>query len=252
MADEPSAGSVAPVRVLLIDDEPQIRKFLDISLRAQGWRTLLAATGTEGLALLASQGADLVVLDLGLPDLDGQAVLRELRQWSRVPVIVLTVRADEAQKVALLDAGANDYVTKPFGIEELMARIRVLLRSVAAGEAGRTPVYDDGELRIDIAAREVRLRGEGVALTRKEFALLALLARQPGRLVTQPQLLRELWGPTHQQDTHYLRILVGKLRHKLGEDAAAPRYILTEPGVGLRFLARAPASPAVPPSTPPS
>jgi two-component system KDP operon response regulator KdpE len=224
-------------RVLVVDDEPQIRKFIDISLRAQGYRTLLAETGEQGLSLLATQGADLVVLDLGLPDQDGQDVLKELRQWSRMPVIVLTVRASEDQKVALLDAGANDYVTKPFGIEELMARIRVLLRHARRDEA-LAPVYDDGVLRIDLARHEVRLHGQPLALTRKEFTLLSLLARQPGRLVTQPQLLREMWGPTHQEDAHYLRVLVGKLRAKLGDDAAAPLYIATEPGVGLRFLGR--------------
>jgi len=230
--------STAPAaRVLVIDDEPQIRKFIDISVRSQGYKTLLAETGEQGLALLASQGADLVILDLGLPDRDGHDVLRELRQWSRVPVIVLTVRAGEAQKVALLDAGANDYVTKPFGIEELMARIRAFLRN-ASREGQVLPAYDDGLLRIDLARREVRLNGAPVALTRKEFALLSLLAQQPGRLITQPQLLREMWGPTHEDDAHYLRILVGKLRHKLGDDAAAPRYIITEPGVGLRFQAR--------------
>jgi two-component system KDP operon response regulator KdpE len=224
-------------RVLVIDDEPQIRKFIDISLRSQGYGTQLADTGEQGLSILATQGADLVILDLGLPDRDGQDVLRELRQWSRVPVIVLTVRSSEDQKVALLDAGANDYVTKPFGIEELMARIRALLRN-ASRQGEVAAAYDDGVLRIDLAQREVHLQGQPVALTRKEFALLSLLAQQPGRLLTQPQLLREMWGPTHEEDAHYLRILVGKLRHKLGDDAAAPQYIITEPGVGLRFVGR--------------
>ena len=231
-----SALSTTPAPcVLVIDDEPHVRKFVDISLRSQGFRVLLADTGESGLSMLATQGADLVVLDLGLPGRDGQEVLAELRKWSQVPVIVLTVRSDEAQKVRLLDAGANDYVTKPFGIEELMARIRALLRNASLAGA-IAPVYDDGVLRIDLAAREISLRGKPVLLTRKEFALLTVLARQPGRLITQPQLLREMWGPTHEQDAHYLRILVGKLRHKLGDDAAAPRYLLTEPGVGLRFL----------------
>lgn len=220
--------------ILIIDDEPQIRKFMDISLRSQGYATLLAATGQEGLTLLASKGADLVVLDLGLPDKDGAEVLQELRLWSRTPVIVLTVRADEREKVALLDAGANDYVTKPFGVGEVMARIRALLRTAASG-AQDSPIYDDSVLKVDLAQREVSLRGQPVTLTRKEFALLSLLIRQPGRLVTQTQILREMWGPTHEEDAHYLRILVGKLRHKLGDDASAPRYILTEPGVGLRF-----------------
>lgn len=227
-----------PARVLVIDDEPQIRRFLDISLRAQGYAVALAATGQEGLDALALNGADVVVLDLGLPDRDGQSVLVAMRQWSQVPVIVLTVRSSQVEKVAVLDAGANDYVTKPFDIQELMARIRALIRSHALSDEA-TPVFDDGTLRIDLARREVRLGGEGVVLSRKEYALLALLVRHAGRVVTQPQLLRELWGPTHQEDTHYLRILVGKLRQKLGDNAAAPRWIATEPGVGLRFLAPA-------------
>lgn len=224
-------------RVLVIDDEPHIRKLIDISLRSQGYLTLLAATGQEGLSMLAGKGADIVVLDLGLPDRDGQDILKDLRRWSRVPVIVLTVRSGEGEKVALLDAGANDYVTKPFGIEELMARVRALLRvSSLRSETG--PVFDDGILRIDLAQREVLRHGDAVILTRKEFALLALLVEQGGRLIPQSQLLKEVWGPIHEEDAHYLRILVGKLRHKLGDDASAPRYILTEPGVGLRFVGK--------------
>ncbi|MCL1634738.1 response regulator transcription factor [Luteimonas sp. SX5] len=222
-------------RVLVIDDEPQIRRFLEISLRAQGYAVTLAENGEAGLAALATQGADLVMLDIGLPDRDGHEVLRELRGWSQVPVIMLTVRAGEAEKVAALDAGANDYVTKPFGVQELMARVRGLLR-MHAQPAEVVPVFDDGRLHIDLVRREVKLDGAPVALTRKEYALLAMLLQHAGRVVTQPQLLREVWGPTHQEDTHYLRILVGKLRHKLQDDAAAPRYIATEPGVGLRFI----------------
>lgn len=229
--------SVPAARILIIDDEPHIRKLIDISLRSQGYLTLLAETGHEGLSLLAGKGADLVVLDLGLPDLDGQEVLKNLRQWSRVPVIVLTVRSGENEKVALFDAGANDYVTKPFGIEELMARIRAFLRvSLLPSETG--PVFDDGTLRIDLAQREVSIKGQAISLTRKEFSLLALLLEQSGRLVPQPQLLKAVWGPTHEEDTHYLRILVGKLRHKLEDDASSPRYIVTEPGVGLRFIGK--------------
>ncbi|MEJ1095529.1 MULTISPECIES: response regulator transcription factor [unclassified Pseudoxanthomonas] len=224
-----------PARVLVIDDEPQIRKFLEISLRAQSYVVDLADTGQAGLDALAVRGADIVVLDMGLPDRDGLAVLTELRQWSQVPVIMLTVRSGEADKVAALDAGANDYVTKPFGVQELMARIRAVLRSHAvSGEA--PPVFDDGHLRVDLSRREVSLSGEPVTLSRKEYALLAFLVQHAGRVVTQPQLLREIWGPTHQEDTHYLRILVAKLRQKLGDEAAAPRWIATEPGVGLRFL----------------
>ena len=237
--DPISRISASPARVLVIDDEPQIRKFLDISLRAQGYQVALAANGEEGLTSLATQGADLVILDIGLPDKDGHEVLSELRQWSQAPVIMLTVRAGEAEKVAALDAGANDYVTKPFGVQELMARVRGLLRQHAAEGQETLPVFDDGNLRIDLSRREVHLGGEPVSLTRKEYTLLALLLHHAGRVVTQPQLLKEVWGPTHQHDTHYLRILVGKLRQKLGDEAATPKYIATEPGVGLRFLSSA-------------
>lgn len=232
-----SNPGASTARILIIDDEPQIRKFIDISLRSQGYATLLAGTGQEGLTLLATKGADLVVLDLGLPDKEGKDVLEELRQWSRVPVIVLTVRSGEDEKVALLDAGANDYVTKPFGVEELMARIRAFLRTLESG-ADEGPIFDDGVLRIDLVQRQVAVQGQIVTLSRKEFALLSLLVRQAGRLVTQTRILREMWGPTHEEDAHYLRVLVAKLRHKLGDSASAPRYILTEPGVGLRFIAR--------------
>jgi len=231
---KPSPGT-PPARVLVIDDEPQIRRFLEISLRSQGYAVDLAENGQKGLDALALHGADMVILDMGLPDRDGLDVLSDIRQWSRVPVIVLTVRSGESEKVAALDAGANDYVTKPFGVQELMARIRALLRSqVAVDDA--LPVFEDDHLRVDLSRREVSIDGEPVVLSRKEYALLALLVQHAGRVVTQPQLLREVWGPTHQEDTHYLRILVGKLRQKLGDDASAPRWIATEPGVGLRFL----------------
>ncbi|MGO4550698.1 response regulator [Lysobacter sp. 2RAF19] len=228
-------GATVPARVLVVDDEPQIRKFLDISLRAEGYRVEAVGTGAEGLEVLATRGADLVILDLGLPDRDGQEVLSELRQWSQVPVILLTVRADEAQKVMALDAGANDYVTKPFGVQELMARVRSLLRWRAM-PADTPPLFDDGTLRVDLARREVLLDGQAVPLARKEYALLALLVQHAGRVVTQPQMLRELWGQHHEHDTHYLRVLAGKVRQKLGDDPLAPRWIATEPGVGLRFI----------------
>jgi two-component system KDP operon response regulator KdpE len=234
--NEHAATPSTAARILVVDDEPQIRRFLDIGLRAQGYRVALADSAKAGLDWLATEGADLVILDLGLPDRDGQAVLADLRQWSQVPVIVLTVRGGEPEKVAALDAGANDYVTKPFGVQELMARVRALLRTHAMPEGSAPPVYDDGRLRVDLARREVALEGATVTLSRKEYALLALLVQHAGRVVTQPQLLREVWGPTHQEDTHYLRILVAKLRQKLGDNAASPRWIATEPGVGLRFL----------------
>jgi len=224
-------------RVLVIDDEAQIRRFLDIGLRAEGYQVLLAATAAEGLAQAATQSPDLVILDLGLPDREGHEVLAELRQWSQVPVLMLSVRDAESEKVRALDQGANDYVTKPFGIQELMARLRALLRNRASGEPETPPHYDDGRLHIDLARREVALDGVSLALTRKEYAVLAMLLRHAGRVVTQQQLLREVWGATHVQDTHYLRIVLGKLRQKLGDDPAEPRWLKTEPGVGYRFLA---------------
>ncbi|MDM1755097.1 response regulator [Acinetobacter cumulans] len=232
---EQNESASSMTNVLIIDDENQIRKFLDIALRAQGYKTLLAENGQKGLELLALQGADLVILDLGLPDLDGYEVLSELRTWSHVPVIVLSVRANEEEKVKLLDAGANDYVTKPFSVQELMARIRVLLRQHQHSTV-YTTIFDDGVLKIDFSKRQVFLNQQLLSLTRKEYQLLNLLAKNKGQLITQPQILKELWGPTHQEDTHYLRILVAKLRVKLNDNAVQPKYIITEPGVGLRFL----------------
>ena len=228
--------SSVETHIVVIDDEPQIRKFLDIALRAQGYKTMLCEIGMKGLEVLATQGAELVILDLGLPDLDGREVLQELRTWSNVPVIVLSVRADEQEKVALLDAGANDYMTKPFSVPELMARIRVVLRSQATTGVKDQIDFDDHHLKVDLAQHQVFIQGNLINLSRKEFQLLALLLKHRGQLVTQPQLLKELWGPTHQEDTHYLRILVAKLRSKLGDDALQPKYIETVAGVGLRFI----------------
>jgi len=225
--------SDAKPRILVIDDEPQIRKLLDISLRAQGYRVEEAANGAAGLAALAAHGADLVLLDIGLPDREGHEVLRDIRAWTDVPVIMLSVRASEQEKVKALDLGANDYVTKPFGVQELSARIRALLR--LRPSTSDEPGFDDGHLLVDPLRRRVVLDGLELKLTPKEWTLLILLLRHRGRVVTQPMLLRELWGPDHDGDTHYLRILVGRLRKKLGDDALAPRYLLTEAGVGLRF-----------------
>ena len=222
-------------RILVVDDEPQIRRFLEIALRSEGYLVQEAATGGEALERLATRGADLVVLDLSLPDGDGRDLLRELRSWSQVPVIVLSVRASEAEKVAALDAGAHDYVTKPFGIQELMARVRSLLRHHRA-PADVAPLFNDGHLRIDLARRAVSVDGAAVALARKEYDLLALLVKSAGRVVTQQQILRELWGPGHVEDTHYLRVVVAKIRQKLGDSAAEARYLRTEPGVGYRFV----------------
>ncbi|WP_434681155.1 response regulator [Pseudomonas sp. R1-18] len=221
--------------ILVIDDEPQIRKFLRISLASQGYKVLEAATGMDGLSMAALSKPDLLVLDLGLPDMDGQQVLSEFREWSAVPVLVLSVRASESQKVTALDAGANDYVTKPFGIQEFLARVRALLRQASSADQPEA-VFECGPLTVDLAYRRVLLDDTEIALTRKEYAVLAQLARHPGRVITQQQLLKDIWGPTHTEDTHYLRIVVGHLRQKLGDDPTAPRYIATEAGVGYRLL----------------
>ncbi len=228
------AESERRARILLIEDEPQIRKFLAISLESNGFEVAESALGEQGLAVCAESQPDLVILDLGLPDLDGQEVIVRLREWSQVPVIVLSVRSDEREKVAALDAGANDYVTKPFGISELMARVRALLR-VRRDEA-EPALFQLHDLQVNLATREVRLAGEPVRLSRKEYALLRVLVTHPGRVLTHGQILREIWGEAHGESTHYLRVLVGHLRSKLGDHPARPRYIVTEPGVGYRMV----------------
>ena len=222
-----------PAHILLIDDEPELRNFLGRVLRSHGYTVDTAATGRQGLDAFANRGASLVLLDIGLPDTSGFDVLAELRRETSTPVIMVSVCADEADKVAALDGGADDYVTKPFGVQELLARIRASLRPRAV--AGQRFYLDDGYLRIDLANRIVTLGNVPVTLTPKEYALLAVLARNAPNVVTQSTLLRELWGPTYEQDTHYLRILVARLRQKLGDDAMAPRWILTDPGIGLRL-----------------
>ena len=223
-------------RILVIDDEPQIRRFLRISLNAYGYEVIEAVRGEDGIAKCATESPDLVILDLGLPDLDGQEVIARIREWSRVPIIVLSVRAAEDEKVAALDRGADDYVTKPFGIHELLARVRASLRARRHdGEAPPT-VVKSGELTIDLPRRRVRVAGVEIKLSRKEFAILRLLAQHAGRIVTHQHLLREVWGAAHEHETHYLRIYIGHLRQKLGDDPADPRYISNEPGVGYRLL----------------
>lgn len=221
-------------KVLIIDDEPQIRKFLRISLGAQGYEVIEAENGKSGIEKCALETPHLVILDLGLPDLDGQEVLAKIREWSEVPIIVLSVRANEEEKVTALDHGANDYVTKPFGIAELIARVRVILRSRKSEELTSSEIVS-GDLKIDLAAHRV-FKGENeLKLTKKEFALLTLLARNAGRIVTHQQILREIWGPAQESETHYLRIYIGHLRQKLGDDPLNPTYIENEPGVGYRF-----------------
>lgn len=221
--------------VLIIDDEPQIRRFLTICLGSQGYRLIEAGDGRSGLEQAALHEPDLVVMDLGLPDMDGQVLLQRLREFYLGPVIVLSVRNSERDKVMALDNGANDYVEKPFGANELLARIRSVLRTFASIDVPPTG-FDDGHLKVDLQARRVSLGGEDVHLSRKEFDLLRCLIAHPGRIVTQQQLLKEIWGPHHSHDTHYLRIFIGRLRAKLNDDPTAPRYVETEAGVGYRFI----------------
>ena len=222
-------------RILVVEDDPGIRKFLRVALEAQGFHLAESASGKEGISNAAVFAPDLVVLALGLPAMDGKDVILGIREWSQVPILILSVRHAEEEKVAALDAGANDYVLKPFGIAELLARVRALLRANRRGATDEAEIVR-GDLRIDLARHEVTLAGEAVRLTRKEFDLLALLARHAGRIVTHRQLLNDIWGPAHEHDLQYLRVFIGRLRAKLGDDPSAPRFILNEPGVGYRFL----------------
>ncbi|MDH2435459.1 response regulator transcription factor [Pokkaliibacter sp. MBI-7] len=223
-------------RVLIIDDEPQIIRFLRIALQSEGYEVLSAENGSEGIRQAALGNPALIVLDLGLPDMDGTEVLKRLREWSQTPVLVLSVRSREDDKVQALDAGAHDYVTKPFGIQEFMARVRVLLRNRPQADAVQdVQQVAIGELLLDFVHRRITLAGEELHLSRKEYAMLTLLARHLDQVVTQQFLLEQLWGKVHRDDSHYLRILVGRLRQKLGDDPAQPRYIRTEQGVGYRL-----------------
>jgi two-component system KDP operon response regulator KdpE len=224
----------ATARILIIDDEAPIRRFLRVALEAEGYGVIEAGTARDGLSSVAREAPALVVLDLGLPDADGLTVLRDLRGWSPVPVLILSVRADEAGKVAALDAGAQDYVVKPFGMKEFLARVRGLLRDRGAEPV--PSVLAIGPLRIDAADHSATMDGGPLHLTRREFDLLWMLASHRGRLVTQEMILRSIWGPAHAKDSQYLRVYIRQLRQKLGDDAANPRFIVTEPGIGYRFL----------------
>lgn len=224
----------SPARILVIDDEAPIRRVLRVALEAEGHDVIEAATAREGLATAARETPTLVVLDLGLPDADGLSVLRDLRGWSAVPVLILSVRADEADKVDALDTGAQDYVVKPFGMKEFLARVRGLLRDRSSDAAPST--LNIGPLQIDAADHSARMDGVPLHLTRREFDLLWMLASHRGRLVTQAMILRAIWGPAHAEDSQYLRVYIRQLRQKLGDDAANPRFIVTEPGIGYRFV----------------
>jgi two-component system KDP operon response regulator KdpE len=227
-----------PVKVLLVEDEAQMRRLLRTSLPPHGYKIIEAATGKEGLALAGSHNPDLVLLDLGLPDMDGVEVARRLREWSKAPVIVLSARGQEDDKVAALDAGADDYLTKPFGLSELLARMRVAQRHIEArGEAASAPVLSSGALTVDLGKHLVTLAGREIHLTPIEYKLLVALLRNPGRVLTHQQILKEVWGPRHAHQTQYLHVYMGHLRGKLEADPARPKLLLTEPGVGYRLRA---------------
>ena len=220
--------------ILVIEDEQPIRRFLKAALSSEGYRVIEATTGEEGLRVASSQPPDLVILDLGLPDLDGQEVLRRLREWLQAPIIILSARDQETQKIEALDQGADDYVTKPFGIGELLARMRTAMRH-AQGVGPQSTTISIGEIRVDLAARLVFFRDEPVHLTPLEYKLLVTMLKHAGKVLTHRFLLREVWGPQETQEYHYLRVFVASLRRKLEVDSAKPRHILTEPGVGYRF-----------------
>ena len=223
-------------RVLVVDDEPQIRRALAINLRARGYEVDLASTGEEALEQAAQRHPDVVILDLGLPGIDGIQVIRGLRGWSPVPIIVLSVREQEADKVAALDAGADDYVTKPFGINELLARLRAAVRRATPTD-DTAPIVQTADFRVDLAAKRVTASQGEVRLTPTEWHLVEVLVRNRGKLVGQRQLLQEVWGPQYGEETNYLRVFIARVRRKLEPDPAVPRYFLTEPGMGYRFEA---------------
>jgi two-component system KDP operon response regulator KdpE len=233
----PPEAPAAPAPLLLVvDDEPQLRRFLRATLPAHGYRIAEAETAAQALQEAATRSPDLILLDLGLPDLDGVEVTRRLREWTAVPIVVLSARDQERDKIEALDAGADDYLTKPFGTGELLARIRVALRHVSESEAGE-PVFEREGLRVDLGTRRVFVEGREVRLTRTEYRLLALLVKHAGKVVTHRQLLKEVWGPGSVDHTHYLRVYMGQIRHKLEADPARPQYLQTETGVGYRLRA---------------
>lgn len=228
-------------RILIIEDEPEIRRFLRASLIAHEFAVVEAETGQAGLLAATSQPPDVVLLDLGLPDISGFEVIAQLRGWSQVPIVVLSARGQEADKIAALDAGADDYLTKPFGVGELLARLRVALRHRAARDDAPSHDFVAGELHVDLARRRVLLAGNEVHLTPTEYRLLTTLIQHAGKVLTHRQLLKEVWGPDSTHETHYLRVYVNQLRQKLGDDASSPHLLLTEPGIGYRLQEPRPA-----------
>lgn len=222
--------------ILVIDDEPPLQKFLRVTLESHGFHVIEASTGESGIRHAANDQPDLIILDLGLPDMDGIEVTRRIREWSAIPIIVVSARGKEQDKVVALDAGADDYLTKPFGVAELIARVRVAVRHIASARQDTgDPVFQVGQLRVDLARREVKVADKVVRLTPNEFRLLAVLVKHAGMVMTHRQLLRDVWGPGSGDETHYLRVYINQLRQKLEADAAQPRYLITETGVGYRL-----------------
>jgi len=228
------AANAPRITALVIDDEPQIQRLLSITLEANGYRTIAANTGQEGLVLAAQHRPAVIILDLGLPDMSGLDVLKRFREWSETPVLILTVQDAEAEKIAALDSGAHDYVTKPFNTGELLARLRAALRHADKTRA-EDPVFQSGDLVVDLVARQVTRKGQPVKLTATEYALLHLFIRHAGKVLTHRQILREVWGQGHEEHTHYLRVYLAHLREKLEANPAEPALFITEPGVGYRL-----------------
>ena len=223
------------IPILVIEDEPEIRKFLKASLASHDYRPVFAENAREGIKLITTHPPEAVILDLGLPDMDGLDVITTIREWSAVPIIVLSARGQEQDKVTALELGADDYLTKPFGVPELLVRLKVALRHARQSASAASPVFETGDIALDFEKRHVRVKGEEIHLTPTEYKLLSVLVKHAGKVVTQQQLLKEVWGKNSTENRHYLRVYAQHLRQKLGDDPMRPRYIVTEAGVGYRL-----------------
>jgi two-component system KDP operon response regulator KdpE len=224
-------------KILIVEDEPEIRRFLRVSLTDRGYAVSEATKGEEGVRMAADSKPDLILLDIGLPDISGLEVIQRVREWTQTPIVILSARDQETDKIAALESGADDYVTKPFGVLELIARIKVALRHAAKPvDEPDSHLFEADDIRVDMSLRTVHRAGEDVHLTPTEYKLLLLLIKTPGKLVTQQQLLRDVWGPGYAKEGHYLRTYMGQLRHKLESDPSQPKHLITEPGVGYRFV----------------
>lgn len=228
--------SESGARILVIDDEPQIRKLLTVTLEAHGYDVECASTGREGVQKTATYRPDLLIVDLGLPDMEGSEVIKSIREWTKTPIIVLTVKDQEKEKISVLDSGADDYITKPFSVGELLARIRVSLRRAAA--TGSEPVISCGRMNVDLAQRRVTVGDREIKLTPTEYEIMKVMAQNVGRVLTHRQLLKAVWGNIGYEDSHYIRVYIGQLRRKIEENPAQPQYIITESGVGYRLMCR--------------